>query len=89
MAVRNAQEMQDWLQEILMRVYDEQQVDPGECNEWSDMDMPDATPFAETGLMTRDKGLVLRFENGAEFQLTIVCSQRPQDDDDDEDNGEE
>lgn len=30
--------------------------------------------FAEAGLMTADEGLVLRFPEGAEFQLTIVRS---------------
>jgi hypothetical protein len=31
--------------------------------------------FAEAGLMTSNDGLVLRFPNGAEFQLTVVQSQ--------------
>lgn len=30
------------------------------------------TSFAEAGLLTADEGLVLRFPDGAEFQLTIV-----------------
>jgi hypothetical protein len=32
------------------------------------------TSFAEAGLFTADEGLVLRFSDGAEFQLTIVRS---------------
>ena len=32
------------------------------------------TSFAEAGLLTADEGLVLRFRDGAEFQLTIVRS---------------
>jgi len=32
------------------------------------------TSFAEAGLLTADEGLVLRFPDGAEFQLTIVRS---------------
>ena len=32
------------------------------------------TSFAEAGLLTTDKGLVLRFPDGTEFQLTIVRS---------------
>jgi hypothetical protein len=32
------------------------------------------TSFAEAGLLTADEGLVLRFQGGAEFQLTIVRS---------------
>ena len=31
--------------------------------------------FEEAGLLTRNKGLVVRFENGDEFQLTIVQSE--------------
>jgi hypothetical protein len=33
------------------------------------------TSFVEAGLLTADEGLVLRFPDGAEFQLTIVRSQ--------------
>lgn len=32
--------------------------------------------FEDAGLLTRDRGLVLRMSNGAEFQLTIVQSKR-------------
>lgn len=34
----------------------------------------DITSFEETGLLTNNEGLVLRLENGEEFQLTIVKS---------------
>jgi hypothetical protein len=30
--------------------------------------------FEERGLLTRDAGLVLRFEDGSEYQLTVVRS---------------
>ena len=33
------------------------------------------TSFAEAGLLTADEGVVLRFQDGAEFQLTLVRSQ--------------
>lgn len=35
-----------------------------------------ARSFEDVSLLTRDKGVVLRFENGQEFQLTIVDSTR-------------
>lgn len=34
----------------------------------------DITSFEEAGLLTNNEGLVLRLENGEEFQLTIVKS---------------
>lgn len=44
-----------------------------------------ASRFSETGLLTRNKGLVIRFPSGAAFQVTIVQSEQaegaPQDDD--------
>lgn len=44
-----------------------------------------ADTFAEAGLMTNNEGLVLRFGNGAEFQLTIVQSAESDDFDEEED----
>ncbi len=32
--------------------------------------------FADVGLLTRDAGLVVRMENGAEFQITVQRSMR-------------
>lgn len=32
--------------------------------------------YCETGILTRDEGLVLRLPNGAEFQITVVQSKR-------------
>jgi hypothetical protein len=37
--------------------------------------------FDHAGIMTRDRGLVLRFSNGAEFQITIVQSDFPLEED--------
>src|SRR5262245_24801951 len=34
----------------------------------------DVRTFAEAGVLTRNRGLVLRMPNGAEFQITIVRS---------------
>lgn len=42
--------------------------------------------FNEAGLLTHNKGLVVRFENGDEFQLTIVQSEYGKDDSEDNDN---
>jgi hypothetical protein len=38
-----------------------------------------AYAYEDAGILTRDKGLVLTFANGAEFQLTIVQSRWGQD----------
>jgi hypothetical protein len=35
-----------------------------------------ASTFDETGLLTRDEGVVVKFRNGAEFQITVVQSKR-------------
>lgn len=35
----------------------------------------DIMTFREAGLLTSNEGLVLRFESGEEFQLTIVRSE--------------
>lgn len=40
--------------------------------------------FEEAGLLTRNKGLVVKFENGDEFQLTIVQSEYGTDEEDDD-----
>jgi hypothetical protein len=34
----------------------------------------DIATFENRGVMTRDKGVVLRFADGSEFQITIVRS---------------
>ena len=36
-----------------------------------------AQAYSDAGILTRDKGLVLRMASGAEFQITIVRSERP------------
>lgn len=38
----------------------------------------------EAGVLTRDRGLVIRFTDGAEIQLTLVQSRRGRDDQDDD-----
>jgi len=37
-------------------------------------DAHNITTFEDAGVMTRNKGVVLRMENGSEFQITIVKS---------------
>lgn len=46
------------------------------------------TSFARTGLLTNDEGLVLRLADGSEFQVTIVQSDWPLEEEDDEDECE-
>jgi hypothetical protein len=64
--IMTEQEMQEWLAETIdMRNSDE------------DFDLVENTrilTFEEAGLLTRNKGLVLRTPDGDEFQITIVKS---------------
>lgn len=53
---------------------------------YEDENIKSISTFGEAGLLTRNKGLVVRFENGDEFQLTIVQSQYGKDDSEDDDN---
>ena len=39
-----------------------------------DVAVESATTFEEAGVLTTNKGLVLRMEDGSEYQLTIVRS---------------
>jgi len=57
------QELARWLEEIIW--------DAVHATEDSELRI---SSFAETGLLTADEGLVLRFPDGAEFQLAIVRS---------------
>jgi len=46
-------------------------------NEDDDIDTPEfdgVNTFADEGLMTRNKGLVVHLSNGDEFQITVVKS---------------
>ncbi len=53
-------------------------------------DIDSIITFDDAGLLTMNKGLVVRFINGAEFQLTIVQSERGDDYDDEwEDNDDD
>ena len=38
--------------------------------------------YADAEILTRDNGLVVRFEDGSEIQITLVLSRRGRDDDD-------
>ena len=48
-----------------------------EVKEATDFELPDRVEtFENTGVLTKNRGLVVRFEDGSEFQLTIVQSKR-------------
>jgi len=51
----------------------------------SDDDVESVNTFDEAGVLTHNQGLVVAFDNGAEFQITIVQSAGWRDDDEDED----
>lgn len=47
------------------------------CPEDDDFNLPDldwVSTFAENGVLTTDKGLVIRLNDGREYQITIVQS---------------
>lgn len=52
-------------------------------------DASHVSTFTDAGIMTNNKGVVVTFESGAEFQVTIVQSAYVDDDDDDEDEDDE
>jgi len=52
----------------------------GECdpNESFDPDgVRSARPFEELGVLTRNAGLVVRMDDGSEYQITVVRSRGP------------
>lgn len=68
--IRTAEDLED----ALVRMLNWQDSDAFEAIEEG---VRDVGSFADRGVLTRDKGLVLTFRNGAEFQVTIVRSGRP------------
>jgi hypothetical protein len=59
-------ELREWLAELICDVTDEHWE-----GDWNRTRMDS---FAEAQIMTSNEGLVLRFPDGPEFQLTIVKS---------------
>jgi len=44
----------------------------------------DVEDFVQAGMLTTDRGLVVRFADGSEIQVTLVLSRRGRDDDGDD-----
>jgi hypothetical protein len=61
------------MQDVLLEIIGDGETDylneDGEC-----IEIADVRTFEFAGLMTRDKGLVVKLKDGTEFQLTIVKS---------------
>lgn len=57
--------LQDGLRELITDGYDSSEI----C--WENMQV---STFEEAGVLTYDKGLVIRLPDGTEYQLTIVRS---------------
>ena len=49
----------------------------------------DVEDFVQAGMLTNDRGLVVRFADGSEIQVTLVQSRCRRDDDDDEEGDEQ
>lgn len=77
--IRNAGGFQDHLVAILENCANDPDLDAYEEFEGARINS-----FENTGLLTRDKGVLVRLNNGAEFQVTIICSQRPTEKNDDD-----
>ena len=66
---RNTTDVEMMLRELLQEVY----------SDFLDS-LRSAYAYEDAGIRTSDKGLVLTFSNGAEFQLTIVQFRWPRED---------
>ena len=71
------------LETLLQRIFEELSVMDGDDAQHAGLDEwrpplagMDVHTFAEQGILTQNRGLVLRFPDGAEFQLTLVQSVR-------------
>lgn len=65
------QELQDALRETLMG------LDPEDLEGFGfETELETASTFEETGVLTYNKGLVLRFADGSAFQVTLVQSEQ-------------
>lgn len=60
--------METWLQGVIESAAD---APEGESHE---IQAERVTPFEEAGLLTRNRGLLVRLSDGSEFQITIVKS---------------
>jgi hypothetical protein len=72
------------LLDAVERAEDEERV----CDELVE-EVKSVVDFESVGMLTRDAGLVIRMNDGSEFQVTIVQSQRPDKEDEDDENEDE
>jgi hypothetical protein len=70
----NAENFQEGLQGLLDYVASSDEV--LEMAEMEALDGANILTFDQAGLLTGNKGIVIRFANGDEFQLSIVQSKR-------------
>lgn len=74
----NEREMEAWLSEAVWNLSDEDETKVGRVS-----------TYEEVGMLTRNKGLVVKFRNGDEFQVCIVQSKAVKEDEDDDGDEEE
>lgn len=68
-------ELEDILYHLLASVIymaDQDDIADGIPEEWAELDS--VRTFEEAGLLTRDKGVVLRFKDRSEYQVSIIRS---------------
>lgn len=68
----NEKEMESWLSEAITSMEDEEN------------EVRRVSTYEEDGVLTRNKGLVVKFKNGAVFQICIVQSDGFEPDEDEE-----
>ena len=75
----NARRLQDRLRDLLETVLfarDDRDDPAGELTEYVE-GIRRINTYEEVGMLTRDKGLVIETDDGAEYQLTIIESRLP------------
>ena len=68
--------LQDGLKEILLALINARGDEDDEVAELAELLPPieSVATYAEEGVLTTDKGLIIEFEDGTAFQVTIVRS---------------
>ncbi len=71
-------------EEVLQRILGDAEPEAFGVEEDDANYLRDVVTYDEAGVLTRNKGLVVRLETGDEFQITIVQSARANRDEEDE-----
>lgn len=78
-APQNERDMEDFLEEAIGAYADEEDIGPLER----------IKTFRHAGIATHNKGLIVRWQDGTEYQITIVRSKQSKTIQDDDDESED